>query len=85
MSEQIGSDWFVSDCVGSCRVVPGRVGSSWVVLYQDGSYRVVSGRVGLCCVVSRWTDPRSRSPDPPESIRIRLGQKGQIFTYVCLY
>ena len=77
------------------RVVSGRVGLCWNVLGRVGMCRIVLrcvrlGRVGSRRHGSRWTDPGSRSPDPPESIRVYLSQKGQIFTYVlfvclCIY
>ena len=97
VSGRVGLCYIRTGRTGSCRVVPGRVGLCCIRTGRAGSCRVELGCVvsgssrivlyqeGACQVVSRWADPGSRSPDPPESIRIRLGQKGQIFTYVCLY
>ena len=56
-------------CVRLYRVGLVRVGLCYIRTGRTGSCRVVSGRlerVGLCQVVSRWTDPRSRSVDPPQ-------------------
>ena len=64
--DRVGLCYIRTGRVGSCRVELGCVISGRVVPGRAGLCRVELERVGLCQVVSRWTDPRSRSPDPPQ-------------------